>query len=122
MIAAEVRVEPFADGVEALGTLKTNESVSVTADVTETVSAIYFDDGPRVKRGDVLVEMTSADEHALLEEVRARVAEAASQFNRVRSLANQRSASEPPWTSGGAIWTRPGRSWSVSRRGWRTRC
>lgn len=94
VIAAEVRLEPFADRVEALGTLKANESVSVTANVTETVSAIYFDDGQRVKQGDVLVEMTSAEEHALLEEARARVAEAASQFNRVKSLATQRSASE----------------------------
>ncbi len=94
VIAAEVRVEPFADRVEALGTLKANESVNVTANVTETVSAIHFDDGQQVKTGDVLVEMTSAEEHALLEEGQVRVAEAERQFNRVKSLATQRSASE----------------------------
>ena len=94
VIAAQVRPEPFADRVEALGTLKANESVSLTANVTETVSAIYFDDGQRVKRGDLLVEMTSAEEHALLEEAQARVAEAERQFNRVKSLTTQRSASE----------------------------
>lgn len=94
VIAAEVRREPFADRVEALGTLKANESVSLTANVTETVSIIHFDDGQRVKRGDVLVEMTSAEEHALLEEAQARVAEAQRQFNRVKSLTTQRSASE----------------------------
>ncbi len=94
VIAAQARLEPFADRVEALGTLKANESVSLTANVTETVSIIRFDDGQRVKRGEVLVEMTSAEEHALLEEAQARVAEAERQFNRVKSLTTQRSASE----------------------------
>ena len=62
--------------------------------MTETVSAIYFDDGQRVEQGQLLVEMTSAEEHALIEEGRARVAEAERQYERVKSLAGQRSASE----------------------------
>jgi membrane fusion protein (multidrug efflux system) len=94
VIIAEVRIDRLADQVEALGTLKANESVSVTANVTETVSAIHFDDGQRVKAGQVLVEMTNAEEHALLEEARARVAEAQRQHDRVRALVAQRSASE----------------------------
>ena len=94
VIAAEVRAVPFADPVEALGTLKARESVSITANVTETVSAIHFDDGQRVKKGDILVEMTGTEEHALIEEGRARVAEAERQYDRVKSLAGQRSAAE----------------------------
>jgi len=94
VIVSEVRVDRFVDRVEALGTLKANESVSVTANVTETVSAIHFDDGQRVKAGQVLVEMTSAEEHALLEEGRVRAAEAERQYERVKSLVAQRSASE----------------------------
>jgi len=94
VIVSEVRLDRFVDRVEALGTLKANESVSVTANVTETVSAIHFDDGQRVEAGQVLVEMTSAEEHALLEEGRVRVAEADRQFERIRSLVAQRSASE----------------------------
>jgi membrane fusion protein (multidrug efflux system) len=94
VIVAEVRAERFVDRMEALGTLKANESVSVTANVTETVSAIHFDDGQRVDRDQVLVEMTSAEEHALLEEAKARVAEAERQYERVKSLARQRSASQ----------------------------
>lgn len=94
VIVAEVRTDRFVDRVEALGTLKANESVSVTANVTETVAAIHFDDGQRVAQGQVLVEMTSAEEHALLEEGRVRVAEAERQYDRVKSLVAQRSASE----------------------------
>jgi membrane fusion protein (multidrug efflux system) len=94
VIVSEAHVDYFADRVEALGTLKANESVTVTANVTETVSAIHFDDGQRVEKGQILVEMTSAEEHALLEEARARVAEAERQYDRVKSLVAQRSASE----------------------------
>ncbi len=94
VIVAEVRLAAFADPVEALGTLKARESVALTANVTETVSAIHFEDGQRVDAGQVLVEMTSAEEHALLVEGQARVAEAARQFDRVKSLVTQRAASE----------------------------
>jgi membrane fusion protein (multidrug efflux system) len=94
VIVAETRADRFVDRVEALGTLKANESVSLTANVTETVSEIRFDDGQRVEQGQVLVEMTSAEEHALLEEARVRATEAQRQYERVKSLVAQRSASE----------------------------
>jgi membrane fusion protein (multidrug efflux system) len=94
VIVAEARTKEISERVEALGTLKANESVAITSNVTETISAVHFDDGQRVAEGDLLVEMTSAEEHALLEEGQARVAEAQSQYDRVSSLARQRSASE----------------------------
>jgi membrane fusion protein (multidrug efflux system) len=93
VIVAEAVREPWADRTEALGTLRANESVVITANVTETISAIHFDDGQRVAAGEVLVEMTSAEETALIEEVRVRVAEAERQFDRVKSLAASGSAS-----------------------------
>lgn len=94
VIAVEIGEVPFADPVEALGTLKARESVALTAKVTETVSAIHFEDGQQVKRGDLLAELTHAEEEALIAEGRARVAEAERQYDRVKSLAGQRSAAE----------------------------
>ena len=94
VIVAEARLEPVAERIEALGTLRANESVGITSNVTETISVVHFDDGQRVSEGAMLVEMTSAEEHALLEEAQARVAEAQSQYDRVRSLVAQGSASE----------------------------
>jgi membrane fusion protein (multidrug efflux system) len=94
VIVAAARLEAFADPVEALGTLKAMESVNLTANVTETVSALHFDDGQRVEAGAVLVEMTSAEEHALLVEGQVRVAEAERQYDRVKALVTQRAASE----------------------------
>jgi membrane fusion protein (multidrug efflux system) len=89
VIVAEVRAEEFIDQIEALGTLKANESVQVTVNVTETVTAIHFDDGQRVQKGEILVEMTSREEHALLQEARANLDEAKRQFKRVRQLESQ---------------------------------
>lgn len=93
VIVAEAQLKSLVDRVEALGTLRANESVSLTASVTETVTGIYFDDGQRVKADAILVEMTSTEEHAQLEESQATVDEAKRQFKRVQSLATQGTAS-----------------------------
>jgi membrane fusion protein (multidrug efflux system) len=93
VILAEVRQAPLADRIEALGTLKARESVVITANVTDAISGIHFDDGDRVKAGDLLVEMVSVEEDALLEEASARVGEAERQYERVKSLEASGSAS-----------------------------
>ncbi len=92
VIVSPARLDQFADRIEALGTLTANESVALTASVTETVSVIHFDDGDRVAKGQVLVEMTSGEEHAQLAEARATVNEAYRQYQRVLSLETQGTA------------------------------
>jgi membrane fusion protein (multidrug efflux system) len=94
VIVAPVRSVPFEDRIEALGTLRANESVALTASVTETVGALHFDDGDRVQAGQVLIEMTSAEEQAQLNEARALVNEADRQLRRVQSLATQGTAAK----------------------------
>ncbi|MBK1647942.1 efflux RND transporter periplasmic adaptor subunit [Rhabdochromatium marinum] len=93
VIVTEVREAPLADRIEALGTLKARESVVITANVTDSISAIHFDDGDQVKAGDVLVEMMSGEEHAVLKEASVRVKEAQRQYERVKSLEASGSAS-----------------------------
>lgn len=79
VIVAKAKEGDFVERIEALGTLKANESVELTVNVTESVTAIHFDDGQRV-------EMSSSEEHALLEEARANLNEAKRQHNRVKRL------------------------------------
>jgi membrane fusion protein (multidrug efflux system) len=93
VIVSPVKLQSISDRIEALGTLRPNESVELTALVTETVSRINFDDGDRVTSGQILVEMTNAEEQALLAEARARAAEAKSQYERVQSLEAKGTAS-----------------------------
>jgi membrane fusion protein (multidrug efflux system) len=94
VIAAEVRRDAFVDRVEALGTLRANEMVTLTANTTEVVTRIHFDDGQRVQAGDVLVELSSDEERALLDEARAAAEEARSQYERVKPLAAQGTAAK----------------------------
>lgn len=89
VIVAEVRSQTIADRVEALGTLRANESIVVTSAVSEIVSAIHFDDGQRVQAGQALVELSAAEEQAELREAEATVAEALSQYERVQALARR---------------------------------
>jgi membrane fusion protein (multidrug efflux system) len=89
VIVSEARLEHFVDRVEALGTLRANESVSITTAVTEIISAVHFEDGERVQGGQVLVELSSAEERAELREAESTVAEARSQYERVQALARQ---------------------------------
>jgi membrane fusion protein (multidrug efflux system) len=92
VIASEVRIAHFVDRLEALGTLRAIESVTLTASVTETISAIHFDDGDRVEKNQILVEMTNAEEHAQLEEASALKDESYRQYQRVKSLESQGTA------------------------------
>ena len=94
VFVTETKLATIEDRIEALGTLRANESVELTASVTETVTAINFDDGDRVTAGQVLVEMTDDEEHAQLKEARVTVDEARRQYQRIKSLRKQQSASE----------------------------
>ena len=72
--------------VNAVGTLFGSESVSITAKVTEQVSAVYFEGGEQVQRGQVLAELTSAQQLAMLSEARANLRENQLQFDRLTNL------------------------------------
>ncbi|WP_438951634.1 efflux RND transporter periplasmic adaptor subunit [Porticoccus sp.] len=86
--------ELLSEKIEAIGTLKANEAVTLSATVTETITAIHFDDGQRVNAGDVLAEMTSTEEHAQLEEALSTVKEAERQYQRIKSLVNAKLSTE----------------------------
>lgn len=94
VIVTRLQAEPFVETIEALGTLRSNEAITLTASVTDIVSAIHFEDGQRVKQGDVLVEMISDEERALVEAAGFALEEAKRQYNRVRSLAKTNLATE----------------------------
>ncbi len=94
VIIAEAANKELVDRVQALGTLRANEQVTLTAQVTEIITKLHFDDGQRVNAGDVLVEMTSAEEAAQLREAEATAKEAKEQFDRTAPLAKTGVSSE----------------------------
>jgi membrane fusion protein, multidrug efflux system len=87
VIVQSVTFRELQNNIEALGNLRAFESVTITAKATKTVTQILFDDGQRVSKGATLVEMTNAEESALMEEARLTAEEARKQLERTRSLA-----------------------------------
>src|SRR5688572_1681556 len=62
------RLETLSETIEALGTALANESVTLAAKVTDTVRTVEFEDGDFVEEGAILVQLTNAEEQALLAE------------------------------------------------------
>jgi membrane fusion protein (multidrug efflux system) len=94
VIVETVGRQRIADTLEALGTLRANETVRLTASVSETIARVNFEDGQAVKAGDVLVELTDAEEAAQLAEAESLAEEAERQYQRIERLMAQGNASE----------------------------
>ena len=93
VVTAAATVRPLAVEVEAVGTAQAKESVDVTSKTTNTVVAVRFREGERVRKGAVLVELDSAEAKADLEEAEAALAESENQFKRSRDLYAQQALS-----------------------------
>jgi membrane fusion protein (multidrug efflux system) len=86
-----VKVEPaqtmrFVDTVEAVGTANANEQVTITAQVTERLLRLGFDDGSFVRRGQTLAVLSQGQQTAALAEATARQREAQQQLSRISTL------------------------------------
>jgi membrane fusion protein (multidrug efflux system) len=84
-----LQMRPFSDTVQALGTVKARESVTVTAKVSETVEDVHFDSGDVVKAGAPLVTLSGQAQQASLREAQAAADEAERMFERQSELAGQ---------------------------------
>ncbi|MBN8429935.1 efflux RND transporter periplasmic adaptor subunit [Microbulbifer salipaludis] len=83
---AAVELEQISNPVEALGTARAWEFVSLRAGVTEHISRIAFESGQRVKAGDVLVELSHGEELAELAGARATLQRYERDAKRLRGL------------------------------------
>jgi membrane fusion protein (multidrug efflux system) len=86
--------EQFEVIVEALGTGRANESVLITTQTSDIVYKINFDDGDRVKAGQVLLTLIDLEEKARLAALDVDLQEANRQLNRIANLAKNNVASE----------------------------
>jgi membrane fusion protein (multidrug efflux system) len=87
VIVQSVSMRELQNNIEALGNLRAYDSAVITTKTTKTVTQIHFEDGQRVSKGAILVEMTNVEESALMEEARLTADEAKKQLDRTQSLA-----------------------------------
>ncbi len=93
VVTAVEKIDSFGDTLEALGTTLANESVTLTANATELVESIHFEDGQSVERGDILLLLEQREEAALLKAAQATLAERQRAFERAIELVEQQAVS-----------------------------
>lgn len=94
VVTAHPAKKEFAHEVEALGTLRANESVDITAKVADRVAAIHFAEGQQVRKGDVLIELDNTEARADLAAAEAAASDSRSQYKRSQELFQTKALSE----------------------------
>ena len=94
-VVAEVqKKEQFADVIEALGTGSAKEAVEITATVTAKVVEIKFEDGDRVKAGQLLVRLDDDKERAELAQAEINLDEQEREMARIDRLSKSNAVSQ----------------------------
>lgn len=86
VVVASVQRQVVRREVEALGTVKSRESVVLSAKVTEKVEQVHFRDGQQVRRGDLLVTLRSGEQQAKVRAARANLEEQQREYRRIEGL------------------------------------
>jgi len=94
VIVSQVVSEEIADKVEALGTLRANETIQLTTTVSDRITELNFDDGERVTAGQTLVLLDNHEELADLKAAEAVLAEREAAYERTKQLATRDFASK----------------------------
>ena len=94
VVTAPVEQLPLAVEIEAVGTARASEAVDITAKVANLVTSLRFDEGQRVARGQVLVELDGAQARADLAAAEAALKESQSTWKRSQDLYARQALSE----------------------------
>lgn len=86
VVVTEVVEQQLEDTAEALATVRANESVTLTASVTERVIATHFNDGDVVKTGQLLLSLNSSEALAELRLAEVQLAEQEREYRRIAEL------------------------------------
>ena len=87
--ASKVALAPMPQGITAVGSLRSDESVTLRPEVAGRISAIGFQEGQRVAKGALLVRLDPAVPEAEAQQARANLTLARSKFDRAVDLAQR---------------------------------
>jgi membrane fusion protein (multidrug efflux system) len=92
VIAAKLKQFPLV--IEALGTALADESIIITAQETDIVQSIHFDDGDWAEVGQLLLTLNNKEEQANVNELTVNLEEATRQLKRLNNLAKKSATSQ----------------------------
>lgn len=81
-----VERRPFLRGITAVGSLRSDESVTLRPEVAGRISDIRFTEGQRIQKGQILVRLDDSVPRAEFEQARANFSLAKSNFDRSMEL------------------------------------
>ncbi len=84
-----VQPSAWSDTLQAIGTAKARESVTLTSKVSEVVQAVHFESGDEVRAGAPLITLRGDSQQAALVAAQATYAEADRLYQRQSELADQ---------------------------------
>src|SRR5690348_6475061 len=85
--AAKVMLQALPQSITAVGSLRSDESITVRPEVAGRISEILFQEGQRVARGATLVRLDPSINRAEVEQSRANLILAKSKYDRAVDLA-----------------------------------
>jgi membrane fusion protein (multidrug efflux system) len=86
VVARVVEPQRLVDEIQALGTARANESIEIRPRISSIVTRVAFEEGQRVRRGDLLVELENSEIRAGLAIAVAALSESRSTYKRSESL------------------------------------
>lgn len=89
-----VKSQKLYDSVEVPGDAKANESVAISANVSETIKQINFTDGQYVHKGDVIALLDQSEEQAQLKAAELQLQEQNRELERTQELFKHKAASK----------------------------
>ncbi|WP_299011885.1 efflux RND transporter periplasmic adaptor subunit [uncultured Shewanella sp.] len=86
VVVAKASLGPIREEVEALGTTQANESMTVTSKVSDVITKVNFNDGDRVKKGQLLVQLHDEGQAAQVTIAKVQLHDHKREFDRIREL------------------------------------
>jgi len=86
VVTEVVDEQTISDRIESVGTTRANDSVEITARVSNVVTRINFTEGALVEKGDVLIELEASEARANLAAAEAALVEIRTQYERSKEL------------------------------------
>lgn len=90
VVVAAAAEKEFEELVEALATVNANEAVTLSATVTGVVRATHFNDGDRVKPGQLLVQLVDDEERAAVTLAQVALTEQQREYHRIADLVRKK--------------------------------
>ncbi|WP_394205431.1 efflux RND transporter periplasmic adaptor subunit [Shewanella waksmanii] len=94
VVVAKAMLSPVRDEVEALGTSKAYESITVTPKVSDVITNINFKDGQLVNKGDLMVQLQDREQAARVTVAKVRVNDHRRELDRIRTLVTSQTVAE----------------------------